>query len=184
MQNKLTGTGVALVTPMKSDLSIDFDGVKRLLQHLTSGGVDYLVVSGTTGESATTSFEEKEELVSFIIKENVKKLPVVIGIGGNNTADTLEKIKKANFSGVTALLSVSPYYNKPSQEGIYQHYKAIAEASPVPVIIYNVPGRTGSNVTAQTTVRLSHVPNIIATKEASGDLVQCLTIKKHAKEGF
>lgn len=182
MQNKLTGTGVALVTPMKSNLSIDFDGVKRLLQHVST--VDYLVVNGTTGESATTSFEEKEELLRFIIKENTKKLPVVAGIGGNSTADILEKINKADFSGVTALLSVSPYYNKPSQEGIYQHYKAIAEVSPVPVIIYNVPGRTGSNVAAHTTIRLSQVKNIIGVKEASGDLVQCLTIKKYAKEGF
>ena len=184
MQNKLTGTGVALVTPMKSDQSIDYDGFKKLLQHVANGGVDYLVVNGTTGESATTSFKEKEELVAFVVKENTKKLPVVVGIGGNNTADILEKIEKTNFTGVTALLSVSPYYNKPSQEGIYQHYKVIAEASPVPVIIYNVPGRTGSNITAQTTIRLSQIKNIIGTKEASGDFAQCLAIRKGAKEGF
>jgi len=183
MQNKLSGTGAALVTPMKSDQSIDFDGVKKLIQHV-SNGVDYLVLNGTTGESATTSFKEKEELVAFVVKHNAKKLPIVTGIGGNNTADIIEKINKANFTGITALLSVSPYYNKPSQEGIYQHYKAIAEASPVPVIIYNVPGRTGSNITAQTTIRLSQVKNIIGTKEAAGDFAQCLAIRKGAKEGF
>jgi 4-hydroxy-tetrahydrodipicolinate synthase len=183
MNSKFSGTGVALVTPMKEDGSIDYEGLKKLLSY-TSEFVNYLVVNGTTAESATTSQKEKEEILAFVIKENSKKLPIVYGMGGNNTTEVIQKIKAADLKGVDALLSVSPYYNKPSQEGIFQHYKAIAAASPVPVFIYNVPGRTGSNVSAQTTVRLSAEKNIIGIKEASGDLIQALHILKHARKDF
>lgn len=181
--SRITGTGVALVTPFKEDYSIDFEGIKKLLEHV-SKGVEYLVVHGTTGESATTSSKEKEDILAFIHKENKKKLPVVLGIGGNNTAEVLNKIETTDFNQVEAILSVSPYYNKPSQEGLYQHYKAIAEASPVPVILYNVPGRTGVNIKAKTVSRLSEIKNIIGVKEASGDLVQCLEISKIKRSDF
>jgi 4-hydroxy-tetrahydrodipicolinate synthase len=183
MNSKLSGTGVALVTPMKEDGSIDYEGLRNLLSY-TSGFVNYFVVNGTTAESATTSQQEKEEILAFVIRENKKKLPIVYGMGGNNTAELIQKIKVTNFKGVDALLSVSPYYNKPSQEGIFQHYKALAAASPVPVILYNVPGRTGCNVSAQTTVRLSAEKNIIGIKEASGDLIQALHILKYARKDF
>lgn len=180
---RFTGTGVALVTPFKEDGSIDYTGLKNILDYV-SKGVDYLVVHGTTGESATTSVKEKNEILSFVLNENKKKLPVVLGIGGNNTAEIIQKIQQTNFSGVEAILSVCPYYNKPSQEGIYHHYKAIAEASPVPVILYNVPGRTGVNIQAKTVVRLSEIKNIIGIKEASGDLLQALEISKIIRKDF
>ncbi|HXA02327.1 MAG TPA: 4-hydroxy-tetrahydrodipicolinate synthase [Cytophagaceae bacterium] len=183
MNSKFSGTGVALVTPMREDGSIDYEGLKNLLSY-TSEFVNYFVVNGTTAESATTSQQEKEEILTFVIRENKKKLPIVYGIGGNNTAELIQKIRSTDLKGVDALLSVSPYYNKPSQEGIFQHYKALAAASPVPVIIYNVPGRTGSNVSAQTTVRLSAEKNIIGIKEASGDLAQALHILKYARKDF
>jgi 4-hydroxy-tetrahydrodipicolinate synthase len=183
MYSKFAGTGVALVTPMGEDGSIDYEGLRKLLSH-TSEFVSYLVVNGTTAESSTTTQQEKTEILAFVIKENKKKLPVIYGIGGNNTAEVIQRIKVTDFKGVDALLSVSPYYNKPSQEGIFQHYKAIAAACPVPVILYNVPGRTGANVSAQTTVRLSLEKNIIGIKDASGDFTQALHILKNAKEGF
>jgi 4-hydroxy-tetrahydrodipicolinate synthase len=183
MNSKFAGTGVALVTPMGEDGSIDYEGLRKLLSH-TSEFVSYLVVNGTTAESSTTTQQEKTEILAFVIKENKKKLPVIYGIGGNNTAEVIQRIKVTDFKGVDALLSVSPYYNKPSQEGIFQHYKAIAAACPVPVILYNVPGRTGANVSAQTTVRLSLEKNIIGIKDASGDFTQALHILKNAKEGF
>jgi 4-hydroxy-tetrahydrodipicolinate synthase len=183
MNSKFSGTGVALVTPMREDGSIDYEGLKNLLSY-TSEFVNYFVVNGTTAESATTSQQEKEEILAFVIQENKKKLPIVYGLGGNNTSVVIQKIKAFDFKGVDALLSVSPYYNKPSQEGIFQHYKTLAAASPIPVILYNVPGRTGCNVTAQTTVRLSAEKNIIGIKEASGDLIQALHILKYAKKDF
>lgn len=173
----LKGTGVALVTPFKQDLSIDYDGLLALLQH-TSNGVDYFVVQGTTGESATTSPDEKKDILSFVKDNNPKNLPVVYGIGGNNTLAVIEQLKSTDLSGISAILSVSPYYNKPSQEGIYQHFLALADASPLPIILYNVPGRTMSNISAETTIRLSNHKNIIGIKEASGDLVQCMSIRK------
>ncbi|WP_339697525.1 4-hydroxy-tetrahydrodipicolinate synthase [uncultured Roseivirga sp.] len=179
----LKGTGVALVTPFNEDLSIDFDGLLKLLEH-TAKGVDYYVVQGTTGESATTTSAEKAEILSFIKQNNKAKLPIVYGIGGNNTQSVLENIKSTDLEGVCAILSVSPYYNKPSQEGIYQHFKMIADASPVPVILYNVPGRTQSNISANTTLRLAEHKNIVAIKEASGDLTQCMAISKDAPEDF
>jgi 4-hydroxy-tetrahydrodipicolinate synthase len=181
--NRLSGTGVALVTPFNEDNSVDYVGLKKLVEFV-SKGVDYLVVHGTTGESATTTSKEKEEILAFIIKENKNKLPIVIGIGGNNTSEVIAKMKKADLKGVDAILSVCPYYNKPSQEGIYQHYKAIAEASPLPIILYNVPGRTGVNMKAKTVLRLSEIKNIIGVKEASGDLVQAIEISKIKRKDF
>lgn len=180
---KFFGTGVALVTPFHSDGAIDFNSLKKLLAH-TAKGVDYYVVMGTTGESATMTKEEKKEVLKFVLKNNPKKLPVVYGIGGNNTAAVLEEIAATSLRGVSAILSVSPYYNKPSQEGIYQHFKKVADASPVPVILYNVPGRTSSNISADTTLRLAQHKNIIGVKEASGNLEQCMKIAKEKPANF
>ena len=171
----LYGTGVALVTPFTENGDVDFPALKKILRH-TARGVDYWVVMGTTGESATCSKDEKKEILNFVRKNNPKALPIVYGIGGNNTPAVLDEIDSTSFAGVAALLSVSPYYNKPSQEGIYQHFQAVAEFSPVPVILYNVPGRTSSNLTAETTLRLAEHPNIIGIKEASGNLEQCMKI--------
>ena len=180
---KLHGTGVALVTPFQASGEIDFKGFKKLLNH-TAKGVDYYVVMGTTGESATVSGEEKKEVLSFVKKNNSKNLPIVFGIGGNNTREVIETIEDTDLKGVAALLSVSPYYNKPSQEGIYQHFIAIADACPVPIILYNVPGRTSSNLTAETTLRLARHNNIIGIKEASGNLEQCMQIAKPKPRDF
>lgn len=180
---KFLGTGVALVTPFNSSGAIDYKSLKKVLQH-TAKGVDYYVVMGTTGESATLSSQEKKDVLKFVIDNNPKKLPVVYGIGGNNTKEVIDTIKTTNFEGIDALLSVSPYYNKPSQEGIYQHFKAVADASPVPVILYNVPGRTASNITAETTLRLASHKNIFAIKEASGNLEQCMKIAKAMPKDF
>ncbi|MBN8575666.1 MAG: 4-hydroxy-tetrahydrodipicolinate synthase [Cytophagales bacterium] len=180
---KLMGTGVALVTPMHEDGSIDFKGLKKLLLH-TGKGVDYYVVMGTTGESATLSKSEKKAVLNFVVTHNGRNLPVVYGIGGNNTQSVLEEIIDTDLDGVTAILSVSPYYNKPSQEGIYQHFKAVAAVSPVPVILYNVPGRTASNLTAATTLRLAALKNIIGIKEASGNLEQCMKIAQEKPKEF
>lgn len=180
---KLAGTGVALVTPMNSQGEIDFASLKKLLAH-TAKGVDYYVVMGTTGESATLSKEEKKSVLAFVKEYNKKKLPIVYGIGGNNTQSVLEEIKSTDLGGVDALLSVSPYYNKPSQEGIYLHFKEIASTSPLPIILYNVPGRTASNLTAETTLRLSGLKNIIGIKEASGNLEQCMKIAREMPKDF
>ncbi|MBS1487432.1 MAG: 4-hydroxy-tetrahydrodipicolinate synthase [Bacteroidetes bacterium] len=180
---KFTGTGVALVTPFHADGKIDFTALRKLLTH-TAKGVDYFVVMGTTGEAATLKKEEKKEVLQFVLKHNRKNLPIVYGIGGNHTAAVVEEIKTTDLSGVQALLSVSPYYNKPSQEGICQHFKKVADASPVPVILYNVPGRTSSNLTAATTLRLAKHKNIIGIKEASGNLEQCMKIAKEKPEDF
>lgn len=180
---KLYGTGVALVTPFDEDKQVDFRGLKKLLTH-TAKGVDYYVVMGTTGESATINKEEKKKVLSFVKENNSKKLPIVYGIGGNNTQEIIEAVKETDLRGVDAILSVSPYYNKPSQEGIFRHFKAIADESPVPIILYNVPGRTASNLTSETTLRLAKHPNIIGIKEASGNLEQCMKIVKEKPKGF
>ena len=180
---KLYGTGVALVTPFTERGEIDFKSLKKLLNH-TAKGVDYYVVMGTTGESATLSKTEKKEVLHFVLKNNAKKLPVVYGIGGNNTQHVLEEIDQTDFTGISAILSVSPYYNKPSQEGIFQHFTLVANHSPVPVILYNVPGRTSSNLTADTTLRLAQHSNIIGIKEASGNLEQCMKIAKDKPKDF
>jgi 4-hydroxy-tetrahydrodipicolinate synthase len=180
---KIYGTGVALVTPFDENNAVDFKALKKLLSH-TAKGVDYFVVMGTTGESATLSKEEKKNILKFVIANNLKRLPIVYGIGGNNTQSVIEEIKNTDLSEVDALLSVSPYYNKPSQEGIYQHFVAVAKASPVPIILYNVPGRTASNMTAQTTLRLAKNKNIIGIKEASGNMEQCMAIAKSKSTDF
>lgn len=180
---KLHGTGVALVTPFTDSLAIDFKALKKVLNH-TAKGVDYYVVLGTTGESPTLTLEEKDSILQFVKENNPAKLPIVYGIGGNNTAEILEIIDHTNLEGVDAILSVSPYYNKPSQAGIIQHFTAIAKASPVPIILYNIPGRTGSNMTAETTLKLAEHPNIIGTKEASGNIEQCLKIAKYKPKDF
>lgn len=181
----MNGTGVALVTPFHKNGSVDEKGLENLIEHLIAGGVDYLVALGTTAETATLSDSEKEVIVSLVLTINNGRLPVVLGLGGNNTAEIIKKAEEYDFDEIAALLSVSPYYNKPTQEGIYQHYKAIAKAMPRPVILYNVPGRTSSNLTAETTLRLAHdVENIIGTKEASGDLEQIMRIIAHKPADF
>lgn len=180
---KLYGTGVALVTPFTESLAVDYKALKKLLAH-TAKGVDYYVVMGTTGEAATCSDEEKEKVLQFVKDNNSSNLPIVYGIGGNNTQHVLESIKATDFKDVDALLSVSPYYTKPSQEGIVQHFNAIADASPVPVLLYNVPGRTSSNITPDSTLRLAEHKNIIGTKEASGNLEQCMKIMKYKPKDF
>ncbi len=179
----LFGTGVALVTPFNENGEVDYKSLKKLLVH-TAKGVDYFVVMGTTGESATLTKEEKKSVLKFVLANNPKKLPIVYGIGGNNTQSVIDEIKSTDLRGVDALLSVSPYYNKPSQEGIYQHFMAIAEASSFPIILYNVPGRTGSNISAQTTLRLTVNPKIVGIKEASGNLEQCMKIVKEKPKDF
>ena len=180
---KLYGTGVALVTPFTESLEVDFKALKRLLQH-TAKGVDYYVVMGTTGEAATCSEEEKKAVLEFVKDNNPNHLPIVYGIGGNNTQHVIDSITTTDFNGVTALLSVSPYYSKPSQEGIIRHFAAIADHCPVPVILYNIPSRTSSNLTAETTLRLADHQNIIGTKEASGNLEQCMKISKNMPKDF
>lgn len=181
---KFHGTGVALITPFSEDGSIDFAGLQNVINHVIDGGVDYLVVCGTTGESATLSKSEKKQVLKAALEFNAGRIPVVYGIGGNNTAGVLEEIGETDFNGIDAILSVSPYYNKPTQAGIIAHYTAIADACPVPVILYNVPGRTMSNVTFQTTILLANHPNIIGMKEASGDLSQCMRIAARMPKDF
>ncbi|MCB9190541.1 MAG: 4-hydroxy-tetrahydrodipicolinate synthase [Flavobacteriales bacterium] len=182
---ELIGTGVAMVTPFKADGSVNLDQLSKLTNHLVEGGVNYLVVMGTTGESVTLTKQEKADVLNCVLETNAGRLPVVLGVGGNNTAEVCDQLRKLNTNGLTAILSVSPAYNKPTQEGIYQHYKAVSEASPLPIILYNVPGRTSSNMTAQTTLRLAKdFENIVAVKEASGSLDQCTSILKDRPEGF
>lgn len=181
----LTGTGVAIVTPFKKNGEVDFNGLKKLVNHLVNGKVEYLVVMGTTGESVTLSKEEKQAVIDCVVKENKKRVPLVLGIGGNNTAEVVKQIEKADNKSFSAILSVSPYYNKPSQEGIYQHYKAVAKASKLPVILYNVPGRTSSNISWETTIRLAKdFKNIVAIKEASGSIEQCMRIINNRPKNF
>jgi 4-hydroxy-tetrahydrodipicolinate synthase len=181
----LIGTGVALVTPFKKDFSIDFEALQRIVNFSIDGGVEYLVVMGTTAENATLTQAEKELVINAVIEFNKGRLPLVLGVGGNNTMQVVEELKTRDFSAFEAILSVSPYYNKPTQEGIYQHYKAIAEASPVPVILYNVPGRTSSNMLPQTVIRLANdFDNIVAIKEAAGDMAQALQLIKNAPKDF
>ncbi|WP_224999217.1 4-hydroxy-tetrahydrodipicolinate synthase [Cesiribacter sp. SM1] len=184
MNTKFTGVGVALVTPFTAKGEVDYDALDRLLRHTAEGGVDYYVVHGTTGESVTTTVAEKAEVLRFVRENNPHKLPIMYGLGGNNTPALLKKVKEMDLEGVDAILSVSPYYNLPTQEGLYQHYKAFSEASPVPVMLYNVPTRTARNLNAETTLRLAELPNIIGVKEASGNLVQCAEIASHKPQDF
>lgn len=181
----LIGTGVALVTPFKKDFSIDIEALQRIVNFSIDGGVEYLVVMGTTAENATLTTSEKELVISTVIEVNNGRLPLVLGVGGNNTMQIVEELKTRDFSAFEAILSVSPYYNKPTQEGIYQHFKAIAEASPVPVILYNVPGRTSSNMAPSTVIRLANdFENVVAIKEAAGDMAQALQLIKNAPKDF
>lgn len=181
----LIGTGVALVTPFKKDFSVDIDALKAIVNFQIDNGIDYLVVLGTTAENATLSKAEKELVIKTIVDANKRRLPLVLGVGSNNTAEVVEELKSGNFSDFVAILSVSPYYNKPTQEGIYQHFKAIAEASSIPVILYNVPGRTSSNMLPETIIRLANdFKNIIAVKEASGDIVQAMKLIKDKPKDF
>lgn len=181
----LRGMGVALITPFKADKSIDFPALAKLLEYIIQNKADYIVVLGTTAETATLTEEEKTLVKSFVVERVNRRVPLVLGVGGNNTQALVDYLKSNDLSDFSAILSVVPYYNKPSQEGIYQHYKAIAEASQLPVILYNVPGRTGVNMTAETTLRLARkFDNIIAIKEASGNIVQMDDIIKNKPENF
>jgi len=183
--DKIKGTGVALITPFNEDLSVDYIGLEKLINHQIEGGIDYLVLMGTTGESAVLSKSEKQEVIAFCKKINDGRLPIVLGIGGNNTLALVEEIKTTDFTGVDAVLSVSPCYNKPTQEGIYQHYKMIADVCPLPIVLYNVPGRTASNMEVETTLRLANdFENIVAVKEASGDMDQIMKILKDKPADF
>ena len=183
--NSLIGTGVALVTPFKKDFSVDVEALTRIVNYQIDNGINYLVVLGTTAENATLTQEEKELVIQTVISANKNRLPLVLGVGGNNTQKILEELQCRDFSNFVAILSVSPYYNKPTQEGIYQHFKAIATISPVPVIVYNVPGRTGSNMLPSTVLRLANdFKNIIGIKEAAGDLVQAMSIIKDKPNNF
>lgn len=186
MAKKLfTGTGVALVTPFRKDYSVDFGALTNLVKHVINNNVDYLVVMGTTSESPTLSRDERSAVVSHIMDVNDGRLPVVLGIGGNNTCELVNTIKETDFTGISGILSVTPYYNKPNQEGLYAHYKQIASTSPVPVILYNVPGRTGCNISAATTLRLAkEFPNIAAIKEASGNFDQIMKIIHNKPKNF
>lgn len=183
MHTPFSGTGTALVTPFNDDLSIDFEGLKKLVRLQIQGGVDFLVVQGTTGESPTLSQAEKEAVLHCVLEENNAELPVVYGVGGNDTKKVAEALALVP-KGVDGILSVSPYYNKPVQEGIFQHYKHLADATHLPIILYNVPGRTGSNVTAETTLRLAEIKNIVAMKEASGNFDQIMEIIRCKPENF
>lgn len=181
----LIGTGVALVTPFKEDFLIDTEALKRIVNFSVDGGVEYLVILGTTAENATLNNDEKELVIQTVIEANNGRLPLVLGVGGNNTMKIVEELKTRDMSPYVAILSVSPYYNKPSQEGIYQHFKAIAEASPIPVIVYNVPGRTSSNMLPKTVLRLANdFKNIVAIKEAAGDIVQAMQLLKDKPKDF
>ncbi len=177
--------GVALITPFKEDESVDFNALQRLVEYQIKNGTDYLVVCGTTAETATLTEEEKDAITRFVVFVNAGRLPIVLGIGGNNTQAVVEKVTHQDLQGVDAILSVTPYYNKPSQEGLYQHFRAIALASKLPIILYNVPGRTGVNMTAATTLRLANdFKNIVAVKEASGIFPQIDDIIKNKPESF
>lgn len=181
----LKGTGVAMITPFNADGQVDFTALERLTEHLVKGGVEYLVVMGTTGESVTLSKDEKKKVLSAVLATNAGRLPVVLGVGGNDTAEVCKELRGLDTAGISAILSVSPAYNKPTQDGIYAHYRAVSEASPLPIILYNVPGRTGSNMTAATTLRLARdFENIIGIKEASGSVEQCIDILKRRPSDF
>lgn len=185
LRENFTGTGIAIVTPFNKDGSIDWDSYKKLVEFWINGKVEYLVVLGTTGESVTIHGKEKQQVFSFIKEAAKDRVPLVAGIGGNDTAEVLNGFKEYNLEGFSAILSVAPYYNKPNQEGIYQHYKSLDAATPLPVIMYNVPGRTGQNVTAETQLRIARdCKNIFATKEASGNFDQIMQIIKYKPDDF
>jgi len=185
MTHPFTGAGVAIITPFNEDKSIDYSALGRLIEDQIQGEIDYLVVLGTTGETPTLSDQEKKDIIRFVIEKNAGRIKIVVGIGGNDTMALVRKIQQANFTGIDAILSVAPYYSKPSQEGIFQHFKAIVEACPVPIILYNVPGRTGVNMDADTTLRIARLSEkVVAIKEASGDLAQFTKIISDAPDYF
>ena len=183
--NKLVGTGVALITPFNEDFSIDYISLDKLIENLINNGINYFVVMGTTGESATLSLDEQKELLSYVKKKVNNRVPLVFGVGGNNTNNLLDRLSDIDYSGLEAILSVSPYYNKPTQEGLFAHYSQIAKKSPVDIIIYNVPSRTGVNIEIETVVSLSNkYSNIIGIKEASGDISQCMSMIDQTPNDF
>lgn len=182
---KFEGTGVAIITPFTADAMVDYDALGSVVDHVIRGGVNYIVVMGTTGEASTLSGEEKKAVLSYVAGKAAGRVPLVVGIGGNNTAEVISSIRNMDLSFTDGILSVAPYYNKPSQIGIYQHFKAISENSPLPIIIYNVPGRTSCNITSDTCLRLAHeCKNIVAVKEASGDIAHIMRIIKDKPEDF
>lgn len=184
VQEKIKGVGVALITPF-NNYEVDFEALGRMVEHTINGGVDYIVALGSTAETATMSLAERDKVLRFIVKQVNGRVPIVAGMGSNDTHSLVEQLRSFDLSDTVAILSVVPYYNKPSQEGIYRHYMAVAEASPVPVILYNVPGRTGVNMTAETTLRLAHASsNIVAVKEASGNIEQMQTIIDGRPDNF
>jgi 4-hydroxy-tetrahydrodipicolinate synthase len=184
-RKQLRGTGVALVTPFESNGSVDYAALEKVIDFVIAGGVEYVVTLGTTGETPTLSKEEKKTIALFTIEKIAGRVPVIVGIGGNNTAELVQELQTFPLDKALAVLSSSPNYSKPSQEGLFQHYKALAEASPKPILLYNVPGRTGRNLTAATTIRLAReVKNIVGIKEASGDMAQCMEILRDRPEGF
>lgn len=184
MKNIFKGTGIALITPFNDDKSVDFVALERIVNHVINGGADFLVALGTTSEAPTLTAEEKKQVVSTILKANAQRLPVLLGMGGNNTQNVIDQIKAQDFTGIDGILSVVPYYNKPNQRGMKAHFEAIADASPVPVILYNVPGRVGVNLQASTCVELAQHPNIVAVKEASGNLQQIMEILRDKPVDF
>jgi 4-hydroxy-tetrahydrodipicolinate synthase len=185
LKNKLKYTGVAIITPFKKNSEVDYDALGNLIEYLINNQVEYIVSLGTTGETPTLSKNEKQEIARFTLEKINDRVPLVIGIGGNNTKEVINNLSDYPMENITAVLSTSPYYNKPSQEGIFQHYKAIAEASAKPVILYNVPGRTGTNISAETTLRLAHeCKNIGGIKEASGNMIQCMHILRNKPDDF
>lgn len=185
LRTQLSGTGVALITPFQHDFSIDYEALDVMIDHMINNGVEYIVSMGTTGEAPTISKEEKKKIVAHTFVKVAGRVPVVVGIGGNNTAETVQELNTFPLDEAIAVLSVSPYYSKPSQEGLFQHYKAVAAASPKPVILYNVPGRTGRNLTAETTIRLAMgVPNIAGIKDAAGDMLQSMELLKNRPDDF
>lgn len=182
---KFVGTGVALVTPFKSDKTVDFDALKKLVTFNIENGIDYLVINGTTGESATITYDEKKEIINVIASVNNKRVPLVLGVGGNNTVNVINELHTADLSEIDAILSVAPYYSKPTQEGFYQHFKAISLATPKPIILYNVPGRTSKNMEPSTIIRLANdFENVIAVKEAAGNMQQYLELIKNKPKDF
>ncbi|GAA4313184.1 4-hydroxy-tetrahydrodipicolinate synthase [Compostibacter hankyongensis] len=185
IQQQLRGTGVAIVTPFTEKGDVDYDALEKIIRHVIDGGIDYIVSLGTTGETPTLSATEKVDLIRFTFEKAAGQVPVVVGIGDYNTRDVMKRLETCPLDDAIAVLSVAPYYNKPSQEGLFQHYKAIASASPKPIILYNVPARTGRNMSAETTLRLAReVENIVAVKEASGDMAQCMQIIKNKPDDF
>ena len=185
LRDQLRGTGVALITPFQADFSVDYDALAKVIDFVITGGVEYIVTLGTTGESPTISREEKKKIITYTYDKVAGRVPVVVGIGGNNTQELIEDLKDFPLDKAVAVLSASPYYSKPSQEGLFQHYKALAQASPKPILLYNVPGRTGRNLSAATTIRLAkEVKNIAGIKEASGDMAQCMEILRDAPADF